>query len=231
MPDKQILAFGGGQLFYEPERPVLIEYMLGLSNSAKPSIGMVGTAKGDSAANSENFFNTFEPFNCIPSELKLFAGTPDLHEYVFAQDIIFVGGGNTKSMLAVWKEWGLDEILREAWEAGIVLSGLSAGAICWFEQGITDSWADKLRSMPTLGMLPGSCCPHFDGEKERRPTYEKMIASGEVASGIAIDDASAAYYRDTTLHESITSVPGSGVYRFEASETGFIETALPTTVL
>ena len=94
---------------------------------------------------------------------------------MLSQDAIFVGGGNTKSMLAVWREWGLTGVLEEAYESGIVLGGQSAGAICWFEQGVTDSWADRLRPLECMGLLPGSCCPHYDGEVERRPAYHALM--------------------------------------------------------
>jgi peptidase E len=98
----------------------------------------------------------------------IFKRTPDLRAFLLNQDVIYVGGGNTKSMLVVWRDWGLPELLREAWEKGIVLTGVSAGAICWFEQGVTDSWAGELRPFDCLGFLPGSCCPHYDGEGNRR---------------------------------------------------------------
>ena len=117
--------------------------------------------------------------------------TPELRDFVLEQDVIYVGGGNTRSMLAVWREWGLPELLREAWQAGSVLAGISAGALCWFEQGVTDSGADALYAIDGLGFLPGSCCPHYDGEADRRPGYRALLESGKIAPGLAIDDEAA----------------------------------------
>ena len=119
-------------------------------------------------------------------------------------------------MLAVWREWGLPELLREAWEAGIVLAGISAGAICWFAQGITDSFADQLRVLDCLGFLPGSCCPHYNGEVERRPAYHRLLLNGEVAPGWAIDDGAAIHLVNGEVHRVVTSRQGSTVYRVQA---------------
>jgi peptidase E len=224
MPTRQIIAFGGGQLFAERDRPVLIPYLLKQTGKDRPAIGYIGTASGDSDRSTLAFYSGFSGHACDTSHLPLFGRTPDVRGYVMRQDIIFVGGGNTKSMLAVWREWGLSEVLREAWHEGIVLSGLSAGAICWFEQGTTDSWAGDLRALDCLGLLPGSCCPHYDGEPDRRPTFQRMVGSGEIKPGIGIDDAAAAHFVDTELAQTISAKPESGVYRVErehgrASET------------
>ncbi|HET6882798.1 MAG TPA: Type 1 glutamine amidotransferase-like domain-containing protein [Pirellulales bacterium] len=119
-----------------------------------------------------------------------------MHEYLVAQDIIVVWGGNTKSMLGVWREWGLPEILRRAWLRGTVLAGVSAGAICWFEQGLTDSFAGRLRPLDCLGFLPGSCCPHYDGELDRRPAYQELVRQNLLKPGVAIEDGSAVEFQD-----------------------------------
>jgi peptidase E len=215
MPKRQIIAFGGGQLFLEPERPVLIPYLLKQARKARPAIGYVGTAGGDADRATLMFYSAFSRHDCVPSHLPLFGRTPDVREFALSKDIIFVGGGNTKSMLAVWREWGLDEALREAWHEGVVLSGLSAGAICWFEQGVTDSWAGDLRSLDCLGLLPGSCCPHYDGEPDRRPSFHRLVGSGECKPGIGIDDAAAAHFVETELVRTVSARLGSGVYRVE----------------
>jgi peptidase E len=136
-----------------------------------------------------------------------------LRSYLLAQDVIYVGGGNTKSMLAVWREWGLPELLHEAWESGIVLAGISAGAICWFQQGVTDSFADRLRALDCLGFLRGSCCPHYSGEAERRPAYRRLVQQGEIAPGVAIDDGAALHYIDEQLHRVIASRRGVTAYQ------------------
>ena len=165
--------------------------------------------------------------DCRPSHLSLFTRTPDLREWVFGRDAIFVGGGNTRSLLGVWREWGLDEVLRDAWEAGIVLSGVSAGAICWFEQGSTDSWADRLRPLDCLGFLPGSCCPHYDAEPERRPALRRMLCAGEIAPGIALDNDAAAHYVGTELRRVVTARSTVGGYALRLADGEVRESPLP----
>ena len=120
-----------------------------------PNICFIPTATGDDEAYKVNFYSTFSQLNCTPSHLDFFKRTAKLEDIIFPQDIVFVGGGNTKSMLAVWKEWGLVQILKEAYEAGTIMCGVSAVAICWFEKGITDSWADELKFIDCLGFVSG----------------------------------------------------------------------------
>jgi peptidase E len=132
------------------------------------------------------------------------------------QDVIYVGGGNTKSLLAVWRDWDVSEILREAWESGVVLTGVSAGAICWFEQGLTDSFADGLRPLECLGFLPGSCCPHFDGEAQRRPSYHKLLCSGEISAGVAIEDWTGVHFIGSQIHKAVSSKLGARAYSMRA---------------
>jgi dipeptidase E len=127
--------------------------------------------------------------------------------------VIYVGGGNTKSMLAVWREWSLPEILRQAWESGIVLAGISAGAICWFEQGVTDSWADQLRALDCLGFLSGSCCPHYSGETERRPAYHRLLCHSEILPGFAIDDGAAIHFVDNKVYRVVAARQDARAYR------------------
>jgi peptidase E len=143
------------------------------------------------------------------------------------QDVIYVGGGNTKSLLAVWRDWGAAEVLREAWEAGIVLAGVSAGAICWFEQGLTDSFADGLRPLAGLGFLPGSCCPHYDGEVQRRPSYHRLLAAGEIAAGIAIEDWTGVHFKGTEIHRVVASKRGARAYRMGTAHGSVQEVPLP----
>jgi dipeptidase E len=151
----------------------------------------------------------------------------DLRELALSHDVIVVGGGNTANMLAVWRAHGFDRVLREAWEAGVLLTGWSAGMICWFEAGVTDSYGPQLAGMRDgLGFLPGSACPHYDGEELRRPVYTRLVRDGFPA-GIALDDNVAAVYEGTALQEVVTSTPGSRGYH--VSPDG--ETALETRTL
>ena len=145
--------------------------------------------------------------------------------------IIAVGGGNTKSMLSVWREWKLPEILAEAHESGIVMSGQSAGAICWFEHGVTDSRADALGPLPCLGILPGSCCPHYDGEVERRPAYRALVRSGELPPGYAIEDGVAAHFRNGKLERVVSKRPGSKAYYVSVSNGQVTERPLDATLV
>jgi dipeptidase E len=163
----------------------------------------------------------------LPGELTPFSFYPwppeGLRELALGADVILVSGGNTANMLAVWRVHGFDRVLREAWEAGVVLTGWSAGMICWFEAGITDSFGPQLEGMRDgLGLLPGSACPHYDGEERRRPVYTRLVAGGFPA-GVALDDAAAARYAGTELVEVVSSQPGSGGYRVEPEG----ETPLP----
>jgi dipeptidase E len=149
---------------------------------------------------------------CRPAVLTFFKRTPDLRSFLLNQDVIYVGGGNTKSLLAIWRDWGAAEILREAWESGIVLTGVSAGAICWFEQGLTDSFSDGLRPLDCLGFLPGSCCPHYDGEAQRRPSLHRLLLSDEISAGVAIEDWTGVHFRGTEIYKVITAKRGARAY-------------------
>ena len=130
----------------------------------------------------------------------------DLRELVLSQDAICVSGGNTANMLAIWRVHGIDQLMREAWEQGTVLWGASAGMICWFEQGVTDSFGPQLESMDCLGFLPGSACPHYDGEERRRPRYRELVDGG-ISDGIAADDGAALHYVGTELRRSSAAAP------------------------
>ncbi|HWH79990.1 MAG TPA: peptidase E, partial [Candidatus Binatus sp.] len=177
-----------------------------------PRVAFIPAASGEPDHYVASFYSAFLKLGCRPSVLTFFKRTPDLRSLLLQQDVIYVGGGNTKSLLAVWRDWDVIEILREAWESGIVLTGVSAGAICWFEQGLTDSFSDGLRSLNCLGFLPGSCCPHFDGEAQRRPSYHKLLSAGEIAAGIAIEDWTGVHYIGSEIHRVITSKRGARAY-------------------
>jgi dipeptidase E len=127
----------------------------------------------------------------------------------------------------VWREWSLPEILREAWESGIVLAGISAGAICWFEQGVTDSFAGQLRVLDCLGFLRGSCCPHYNGEAERRPAYHRLLRNGAIAPGFAIDDGAAIHFASTQVHRVVASRDGATSYHVHAMGAEVREEPLP----
>lgn len=228
---KQIIAIGGGG-FGHYASTLLNQYILKQSGKPSPKICFLPQASAESKDYIVNFYETFSRLDAQPSWISLFGRVePSWKEHLLSQDIIYVGGGNTRSMLALWREWGMDEVLREAYERGIILCGSSAGGICWFEQGITDS-GPALRSFPLLrsfsvggsevgplgvldclGILPGSCCPHYDDEPERRPAYLTFVTSGAAKSGIALASHAAAHFVDGKLHKIITAKKDKLCYR------------------
>jgi len=167
MHSKNIVAIGGGGFGRSLGSLEIEKYIISLISKKRPKICFIPTASGDNSLYKLNFYRAFSKLDCITSHIDFFSRTENLEEKVLTQDIIYVGGGNTKSMLAVWKEWNLHIILRNAYEKGIVMSGVSAGAICWFDKGITDSYAEELAIIDCLGIVDGIACPHFDEEKER----------------------------------------------------------------
>jgi len=211
----------------EPENLTLDRYVLAQARRPEPTVTFVPTASGDADSYIVRFYTAFAGLPCRPSHLPLFRRTPDLRAYVLTQDVIYVGGGNTKSMLAVWHAWGLPALLQEAWASGIILAGISAGAICWFEQGVTDSFAGALRPLPCLGFLPGSCCPHYDGDAARRPTYHQLLHTDEIAAGFAIDDGAAIHFVDTDVHRVVASRRGATAYRVQMRNGAVQEEPLP----
>jgi peptidase E len=213
---RQIVAIGGGGLSTESDNLLLEQYLLKLANKESPKICFVPTASGDSQSYIDRFDAAFAQLPCIPSHLLLFRlHTADLRSFVLEQDIIYVGGGNTKNLLALWKDWGLDTIIREAWEQGVILAGWSAGSICWFEEGVTDSFPGELRVLRCLGFLKGSNCPHYDGEPERKPSYHRLLAEGLISEGYAADDGVALHFLGTQLEKIVSSRPHAKAYRLE----------------
>ncbi|GGF20229.1 putative peptidase YgaJ [Halobacillus andaensis] len=211
---RQIIALGGGGFLMEPENLYLDEYILNQSNKPHPKICFIPTASGDSEDFISRFYDFFQKQDCEPSHLSLFKPpTRDLEGFVLEKDIIYVGGGNTKNLLVLWKDWGLDSILKKAWNQGIILAGISAGSICWFEEGVTDSYGDGLEPLPCLGFLKGSNCPHYDGEAERRPAYTDFVRSRKIKPGIAADDGVAIHYINQEIKDIVSSHPTAKAYR------------------
>ena len=209
MREPQIVAIGGG------DDPLLSAFVLDCAAVELPRVLFVPTAVGDGDSAIVRFYTAFPAGRCRPSHLKLFGiPPPDLRELVLHQDVIVVSGGNTANMLAVWRVHGLDRILREAWERGIVLSGASAGSICWFDAGVTDSFRAELDGLDCLGFLRGSNCPHYDREPQRRPAYHRLVAHG-FPPGLAADDGCALHFVGTELREVVAAWPGAAAYRVE----------------
>jgi dipeptidase E len=210
--DRQIVGLGGGAGSEEATRR-LLAHVIGLAGKAAPKVCVVPTAVGDDAESVLRHYDVL-PDEAVRSHLPVFPWPPaELRDFVLAQDVVFVSGGNTANMLAIWRVHGLDTILREAWEAGIVLTGWSAGMICWYEAGVTDSFGPQLEGMRDgLGFLAGSACPHYDGEELRRPVYTRLVAEG-FPSGIAADDGVGVHYVGTELAEVVTAREGAQAYR------------------
>ncbi len=229
---QQIIAMGGAGLSPEPDNFMLERYIVAQAGSEQPKVAFLPQAGGENLDYIVRFYRAFLDLGCRPSHLSLFQPhTAQMADFLLDQDVIYVGGGNTKSMLALWREWGIDAILRQALDAGIVLAGVSAGAICWFEHGTTDSIPGNLTALPCLGFLAGSCSPHYDGEVKRRPTYERLIGSGTIPAGVAFDNGAAGHYTDGTLQGVVSSRAEAKGYRVERVDDHAHETILDTTYL
>lgn len=228
---RHIVAIGGGAFSAAPENLALDRYLLGLTRRTRPAVCLIPTANAESNDTIAKFFDVYTRLGATPSVLRLFQRTPDVRERLLSQDVIYVGGGNTKSMLAVWRDWGLPAILREAWRRGIVLAGVSAGAICWFDQGVTDSWADELAIIDGLGFLRGTACPHYDSEEERRPSVHHFVEAGTVPSVLALDDGAAAHFVGTRLHQVLSWRPEATGYRVSRTRGILTDAALPCVTL
>lgn len=224
------MAMGGGGFSMDPDDPRLDDYVLGLVNVSRPRICFIPTASGDADGYIKRFYQAFTGNRAEPTHLSLFRRTiPDLRAHLLAQHVVYVGGGNLVNLLAVWSAHGLAPVLREAWEAGVVLCGVSAGALCWFESGVTDSFGAALAGhRGGLGLLSGSACPHFDGEPLRRPTYHRLVADGQLPGGFAADDGAAMHFVGTTLQRVVASRPLARAYRVERHGQEVIETMLDT---
>jgi dipeptidase E len=212
--ERHIVGLGGGG--DTPEQTArLYDYVVGLTGKDEPRLLYVPTAIGDADDGIVMFYERFNA-RAVCSHLKTFPWPPaGLRDVILSQDAICVSGGNTANMLAIWRVHGIDTLLREAWESGVVLWGASAGMICWFEAGVTDSFGPQLAGIECLGFLGGSACPHYDGEEQRRPRYHELIAGG-FRPGIAADDGVGIHYVGTEIAEIVTCRPGAAAYRVTA---------------
>ena len=210
---------GGGGFSMEPENPLLDDYVLGLTGKERPRICFLPTASGDDQGYIDRFLGAFPPERAEATALTLFrrGDAPEPRERLLSQDVIYVGGGSTANMLAVWRVHGLDTVLVEAWECGVVLAGLSAGMICWFQEGVTDSFGRENKPLAgCLELLEGSACPHYDGEEERRPAYLRLVGDGSLRPGFAADDGVALLFEGRELAEVVSSRPKGRAFRVSA---------------
>jgi dipeptidase E len=215
---------GGGGFLRNDGDTLLDDYVLGLTGKSLPRVCYLGTAMGDEPGGIALFHRCFPPERALATHLNLFwQDGRDIRAFLTAQDVIYVGGGNTVNMLAIWRAHGVDTALRAAWEAGVVMCGMSAGSLCWFEAGITDSYGPLRGLRDGLGLLPGSNCPHYDGEAQRRPAYHREIAAG-LPAGIAADDFCGLHFAGTELVCAVSSQPGADAYRVELADGSVRET-------
>jgi peptidase E len=229
----RILAIGGGGFLMEDAPSPIDRYIAQLTDRENPNICFVSTPSGDAIEMIDKFYAAFERLGCRASHLAFFrkpfrASLPlaSFAEPLLDQHAIFVGGGNTKSALAVWREWELDRVLREAWRRGILLSGMSAGALCWFEHGLTDSyWGAGLKPLECLGFLSGGCCVHYSSQPERRVQLHRELAGGVSARRVAIDDGAAILYSDRDVDEVVSWRPTATAYRVKAEHGQVVERA------
>ena len=213
----QILACGGGGPAQTGPNP-LVDHFLALTGKPSPRVCLVATANAERDAYVVAFYRAMIERGAQPADLPLFnRSDDDPRDLLLAQDAIWVSGGNTANASAIWRAHGVDLALREAWQAGVVLGGSSAGMICWFEASITDSFGPSLAPLHDgLGFLPGSACPHYDGEERRRPVYREALASG-LPPGYAADDHVGLHFTGTDVREVVTARRGSRAYRVDTA--------------
>ncbi|MFJ6931689.1 Type 1 glutamine amidotransferase-like domain-containing protein [Streptomyces nigra] len=232
-PQRRLALLGGG--FSTDDDGVLDDWLLGLVDAARPRVCFVPTASGDSPGYIERFLAAFSSRPVEAEVLPLFRRTLDdeaLRTFLLSQDIVYVGGGNTANLLAVWRAHGVDRLLREAYDRGVLLCGISAGANCWAEGSHTDSFGPLTHLADGLGLLPGSVCPHYDGEPGRRPSYRAAVADAALPPGWAVEDGVGALFTEGRLTEAVTRAPGAGLYRVEPDgEGGATERAVPCRAL
>jgi peptidase E len=234
--NKHIIAASGGYVIEDGNRHLgpIMRYGLQLTGKPSPRLCYIGTAGGDDAASTAAFYTACIGEAVTPSHLQLFdmPNVRDVRAHLLAQDMLWVGGGSVANLLAVWRVHGLDAILREAWQRGAVLAGVSAGSICWHVGGTTDSFGVELRPITNgLGFLPYANGVHYDSEERRRPLFHKLIADGTLPAGYATDDQVALHYVDETLYKVIAETSGKYAYHVVRTSTGVDETRIEPEVL
>lgn len=215
--DRVIFAMGGGGFTMEPGNPLLDDYVLSLSKAPEPRVLFLPTASGDTTAQINAFQARFADRWCVHEHLSLFRLHDlkrPLEEIVLEQDIIYAGGGSMRNLLAIWRAHGLDSLLVRAWRSGTVLAGLSAGAMCWFQGGVTRS-SGPPEPLAGLGLLDGSLTVHADGEPERLPVWLASVRDGTLPGGWALDDGVGLLFEGLEMARVVSSRPGAGAQRVD----------------
>lgn len=224
---KQIIVRGGSHR----EGLKMYKHILEQTGVENPKVTYIGTASGDPATDKLTAYDYILKCGGIPAALNLFTPVGNVEELLLSSHAIIVGGGNTRSMMALWQLWGVDAALRKAYEQGVVLAGASAGGLCWFDAGTTDSWEGELRTVQGLGLLPYSHCPHYDGEAKRRPAYHALVQNGTLTDGYAVDDAAAIHFVDGKVSGVVTLQTGKTAYRVQSENGAITEKPLEAKLL
>ena len=228
----QIVAFGGGGFSMEAGNTLLDDYVVGLAGRSRPRVCFLPTASGDADHYVTRFYRAFDAHRCEPSHVSLFRrdpGVADVREHLLSRDVIYVGGGSVVSLLGTWRAHGIDSVLRDAWQSGVVLCGLSAGSLCWFEKGVT-AFHGPPAAVQGLGFLPWSNCVHFDAEPQRCSAYRRMLAEG-MCPGYAAEDGSALHFVGEELHRVVSSRPEARAHRMRVEGGRVVRRALPASYL
>jgi dipeptidase E len=229
---RQIVAFGGGGFSMESGNPLLDDYVLGLTGAERPRVCFLPSASGDADHYIVRFYRAFSAHRCEATHISLFRreqGPEDLRAHLLSQDLIYVGGGSVVSLLGVWRAHGIDQILREAWEAGVILCGLSAGSLCWFAEAVTGFHGAPKR-LEGLGLLPFSNCVHYEPKSKRRESYHDFLREG-MCPGYAAEDGAALHFTGTELSRVVASRPEARGYRLDVAGQRVVEMRSATTFL
>ncbi len=220
---KHVVAIGGGGFGRNDSSYLIENYILNLTGKDSPRICFLPTATGDNDAYIVRFYTVFNRLNCIPTHFEFFKRTSNIHNHIMNQDVVFVGGGNTKSMIAIWNDWGMSNLLNDAYNEGVVMSGVSAGAICWFTNGITDSWDKDLRILPCLDFIRGTCCPHYDEELSRIPYVKKILFEQKVTNCISIEGGAAMHFIDGKPFKNVSFNKNKNTYNVYIDNNNIVE--------
>jgi len=230
--ERQIVAFGGGGFSMESDNPLLDDYVLGLCKAERPRVCFLPSASGDADHYIVRFYRAFSAHRCEASHISLFRreqGPEDLRRHLLSQDLIYVGGGSVISLLGVWRAHGIDAILREAWEAGVVLAGLSAGSLCWFTAAVT-TFHGHAERLEGLGLLPFSNCVHYEPGGKRHAAYHRFLREG-MPGGYAAEDGAALHFKGEELSRVVSSRPHAHGYRLDVSGRRVVEMRIATDYL
>jgi len=224
---RQIIALGGGGYLYgdhEEDPGKLNEYIVSQANKEHPKICFISTPQADKEVYINRFTQAFSKLGCEVSVLTLFPPNPtNMKEHLLAQDIVYVCCGNTKNALALWREWGLDSMLKEAYEAGVIMTGISAGCLCWHDSGVTDSIPGQYVNLPCMGFVEYSACPHYNVPK-RRLAYQSMIKEGTLPAGYGLDEHTAIHYVNEVPELFLSQKPNMGIEKVESNKVTVLST-------